>query len=121
MSLYPFFGFFRTDARLIWTIFLFVSGSLKNNRDVEKTSRKRERRRAFVAHASGSFFPRGRGFRSARAVRASRAAGQFCLDGDSEVGLMHPTAGVRSAVPALQRNRTNTITLFVVKDFEEGL
>src|ERR1700722_6957634 len=52
--------------------------------------------------------------------RRSSAAGQFCLDGDVQVGLMHPPAGVRRAVPALQRDGTHVVAFFVVENLEKG-
>src|SRR5262245_9588619 len=40
---------------------------------------------------------------------------------DCQIGLVHPAAGIRRAMPALQRNRADVVALLVVENFEECL
>src|SRR5438067_13001685 len=52
---------------------------------------------------------------------ASSAAGQLHPYGNVEIGLVHPPAGIGSAVPALQRDGANVVALFVIEHFKEGV
>src|SRR5262245_45261392 len=60
-----------------------------------------------------------RGVRGPR--RRSGALGQLGLDGDVQVGLVEPAAGVGGAVPALEGDRADVLALLVVEDVEVGL
>src|SRR5439155_15612518 len=52
----------------------------------------------------------------------SGAASQNLADeGNIEVGLVEPTAGVRRSVPALQRDRADVVPFFLVENFEKSL
>ena len=48
-----------------------------------------------------------------------RSPGEFGFDGNDEIGLVHPAAGVGSAVPALQRDRADVVAFFFVEQFVE--
>src|SRR5205807_201043 len=50
----------------------------------------------------------------------SRAAGQLGPDGDVQISLVEPAAGVGGAVPALQRDGADVVALLVVEDLEVG-
>src|SRR5207245_11007538 len=52
---------------------------------------------------------------------ASSAARQLHSYGNVEIGLVHPPAGIGSAVPALQRDVANVVPLFLIKHFKEGV
>src|SRR5205823_2950950 len=51
----------------------------------------------------------------------SRGAGELGADGDGEVGLMEPAAGVGGALPALQRDGADVVALLVVEQVEVGV
>src|SRR5262249_27360140 len=53
--------------------------------------------------------------------RNSRAAGELGLDGDGQIGLVEPAAGVGGAVPALQGDGAHVVAFFLVEDLEERL
>src|SRR4051794_40223425 len=56
-----------------------------------------------------------------RSAPRSGAAGQLGLDGNVQVGLVQPAAGVRRPVPALQGDGADVVAFLVVEDLEKRL
>src|SRR5207253_2881549 len=54
-------------------------------------------------------------------VWQSSAASQFGLDREVEIGLVKPAAGIGGALPALQRDGANVVTLLVIENLEVSL
>src|SRR5262249_44000607 len=62
-----------------------------------------------------------RGDSQATWMRRSRTAGDLDQAGNGQWRLVHPAAGIRSAMPALQRDGADLLAFLVVEDLEVSL